>query len=369
MRLRRVVGWIVVRRCKRRQLGIAIVAVILAGGVTSSVSAATYYVRQHGNDRARGVTSATAWRTVARVNRARLKPGDIVRFEGRAEFTDTTLIPRVSGTPSNPITYSSFGQGRAHLINPHGPVWFSGKHDLVFDRLYLSSAGTNSSVIAGSSVGSSRIIVSRSVITGTTGVGINAPVTSDAGWRIECNLIQRTGDSGIIFLGSGFTITGNLIRDTGTNPEIPYGKHGIYAKGEGSVLASNVIERFADIGLSLRAPNTQAINNTIVDGPFAIAFHDESTAIGSSIVQGNLGFAIGKVGFYFAPDSPNGSEAPAERFTITDNRFNLADIGLGFDIRAAPPALVTFRSNHAQANTGATVVPAAVSDARWRGCT
>lgn len=346
----------------------AILAVIIAGSITSTVSAATYYVRAQGNDRARGLSSTTAWRSVARVNRARLLPGDVVRFEGRAQFTDTTLLPRVSGTTSKPITYSSFGRGRAQLVNPGGAVWFSGKQNLVFDRLYLSSAGTSSSVIAGSSVGSSGIVISRSVITGTTGVGINAPVTADTGWRVECNLVQGTGDSGIIFLGSGFTITGNLIRDTGTNSEIPYGKHGIYAKGEGSILTSNVIERFADNGLSLRAPNTQVINNTIVDGPIAIAFHDESTAVGRSIVDGNFGFGIEKVGFYFAPDSPNGSDPPAEGFTITNNSFDFADIGLGFDVRAAPPALLTFNSNHEQAHMGEVVVPAAVSDARWRGC-
>ncbi len=345
-----------------------VVAIVAVSAVGSS-SAATYFVRPTGNDHLRGTTLRTAWRTVERVNRARLAPGDRVLFEGGATFSDRTLMPRVSGSATRPIRFSSFGHGLAHIVNDRGAVWFSGKHDIVFDRLWLSSANSGSSVVGGSSAGSTRIRVSRSWIVGTRGAGIISPSSEDSHWRLTCNRIESTGDSGIIILGSRFFVSGNLIRNAGWNPEIDYGKHGIYAKGEGLVVKSNVIERFADIGISLRAPNSRVIDNTIADGPFAIAFHDESSAAGHSLIHGNVGYGISKVGFYFAPDQPASGGPAAERFTISRNTFNLAELGIGFDIGSASRNLMTMTGNTAKSRSISTAAVKRSITAIRRGCT
>ena len=72
-------------------------------------SAATYYVSAatgaDGND---GLTPATAFATVARVNALALAPGDVVRFFcGETWRVDPLLVTR-SGAPGSPITYSTW---------------------------------------------------------------------------------------------------------------------------------------------------------------------------------------------------------------------------------------------------------------------
>src|SRR5262249_55836447 len=163
------------------------------------------------------------------------------------------------------IRFSSFGEGPARITNDDSAVWLSGVHDLVFDDLWLSAGGSASPVLAGSEKPSADIHVIRSVILGSQGAGIISPSRGDSRWQITCNTIQDVGDSGIIVVGSDFLIAGNVIRHTGWNSGLDYGKHGIYAKGFAPVIRSNVIQGFADSGVSLRAPDSRVTDNTISD--------------------------------------------------------------------------------------------------------
>jgi hypothetical protein len=328
----------------------------------------TYYVRAAGNDHARGTSRATAWRTVGRVNRARLRPGDVVLFQGGARFTDDTLIPPASGTKDHPIRFSSYGHGMAQIVNAHGAVWVSGRHDLAFERLRLSSGGGATSVVAGSTRGSRDIEVSHSIIGDSRGAGIISPSRQDEGWTLTCNDVENVGDSGLIIVGSKFVVSGNLIRDTGWNQQLDYGKHGIYAKGDSPVIESNVIERFADSGVSLRAPDSRVVDNTIIGGPIAIGFVDESTAVGHSSVEGNIGFDITTAGFYFAPDPPAPGWPAAEKFIVSHNDFGLAADGIGLDVRSAPPRLLAQSGNSAAVRSPSPVELADATGASRRGC-
>jgi hypothetical protein len=68
----------------------------------------------HGQDNADGLTPATAWRSLARVNRAELIPGDAVRFR-RGGLWRGTLRPR-SGSPERRITYGAYGEGELPIL-------------------------------------------------------------------------------------------------------------------------------------------------------------------------------------------------------------------------------------------------------------
>ncbi|QNN24499.1 right-handed parallel beta-helix repeat-containing protein [Planctomycetales bacterium ZRK34] len=70
----------------------------------------TFYVDSAaGDDQRDGLTEATAWRSLQRVNEAEIQPGDVVRFK-RGGTWRGSLQP-ASGTADAPVTYTSYGQG------------------------------------------------------------------------------------------------------------------------------------------------------------------------------------------------------------------------------------------------------------------
>ncbi|MDO4585227.1 MAG: hypothetical protein Q4D62_14125 [Planctomycetia bacterium] len=71
---------------------------------------AEYYVdAQNGRDTFSGTSPQEAWQSVARVNRAKLEPGDTVRFRSGQMWRES--IRCQSGAENEPITYTSYGEG------------------------------------------------------------------------------------------------------------------------------------------------------------------------------------------------------------------------------------------------------------------
>lgn len=97
---------------------------LLATLLTSAPAAQTilrpgtvYFVSPQGNDLNSGLSPIRAWRTLGRVNRQFLVPGDTVAFQGGAAFVGTVeLAFGESGTPADPITFTSFGSGPAAIV-------------------------------------------------------------------------------------------------------------------------------------------------------------------------------------------------------------------------------------------------------------
>src|SRR5690349_14347607 len=137
----------------------AATALLLAFGAPAKAS--TFYVSATGNDRQRGTTADRAWRTIARVNRAHLKPGDQVLFRGGDSFTDATLMPAAPGVAGQPIVFGSYGTGRASIEHARAAVWFAGAEYLTFQDLDLSNGLDDGAVIAGSPTGGSAFITVR----------------------------------------------------------------------------------------------------------------------------------------------------------------------------------------------------------------
>lgn len=114
-----------------------------ATGMVLPTQAAAYFVRPGGNDQASGDSTNQAWASVERVNRATLKPGDRVSFEGGQSFTGLLHITtQHAGTPSTPVVFGSFGTGRATLQAGSGTgVLLEDAGGVVIENLVVAGAG------------------------------------------------------------------------------------------------------------------------------------------------------------------------------------------------------------------------------------
>lgn len=94
--------------------------------LSSAGSAATFYVRPGGSDRATGTSMQHAWQTINKVNTAGLQPGDTVLFEGGATFTGSLYFAAGSGgTAEAPITLGSYGNSRATIHGGGGSAFYA----------------------------------------------------------------------------------------------------------------------------------------------------------------------------------------------------------------------------------------------------
>jgi Periplasmic copper-binding protein (NosD) len=79
------------------------------------VQARTYYVSStHGSDANSGSESAP-WKTIARLNRQLLQPGDSALLR-RGDSWRETLRPHSSGRPGLPVLFGSYGDGAAPIL-------------------------------------------------------------------------------------------------------------------------------------------------------------------------------------------------------------------------------------------------------------
>ena len=105
------------RRCSL--LGAAAASVILTGCFpipppSPEPGPRTFYVSPLGDDAAAGTSLRSPWRTIGRVNREDLEPGDVVAFEGGGTFGgELQLFAEDSGTDAAPVVVTSYGTGRA----------------------------------------------------------------------------------------------------------------------------------------------------------------------------------------------------------------------------------------------------------------
>lgn len=77
----------------------------------------TYYISNAGNDANAGTSSATPWRTIAKLNSriSTLKPGDNVVFR-RGDYFTGEIILTVDGQAGSPITFGAYGSGAKPII-------------------------------------------------------------------------------------------------------------------------------------------------------------------------------------------------------------------------------------------------------------
>lgn len=86
--------------------------IILLSLASLNVFATHYYVSNSGNDTNTGLSTASPFLTIAKVNSLVLVPGDIVSFNGGDSWHEALIIS-YSGSTGNPIIYNSYGTGKA----------------------------------------------------------------------------------------------------------------------------------------------------------------------------------------------------------------------------------------------------------------
>ncbi len=78
--------------------------------------ATNYYFSNEGNDSNNGKSESRAWRTIDRLKKAKLKPGDKVLFRCGDVFRGEIKI-KSSGTGKKPIIFTSYGSGQKPIIS------------------------------------------------------------------------------------------------------------------------------------------------------------------------------------------------------------------------------------------------------------
>ena len=174
---------------------------------TPQITHVAYFVSPGGSDRNPGTSPQRPWRTVARVNRAHLAPGDGVLFQGGQRFSDAALKPSGSGARGAPIVFASYGSGQAAITQG---VYFIDRGGLTFYNLTI---GPDAGLQGGDEAGhtADNIAVQHCTVTlsaDNPAVGINA---NGDDWTIADNTITEIGNSGMLLTGDSFLVSGNTI--------------------------------------------------------------------------------------------------------------------------------------------------------------
>ncbi|MGI8715075.1 MAG: right-handed parallel beta-helix repeat-containing protein [Solirubrobacteraceae bacterium] len=297
----------------------------------------TYYVSPTGSDSNSGTSPANAWRTVEQADRANLKPGDAILFQGGASFGDDALMPgwgvSASGTSTAPITFGSYGQGQATITQG---VWFKSDNNLVFQNLALGGGSGDS---GNGFQGDGNGITLLNMTIEHADLGVNAEGDN---WTIADSTIAYTGDSGMLLGysagapgdpagGNDYLVTGNTISSTGLNPAYDYGTHGIYVKVTDATITDNTISHFNNDGVSVRYSDNTISGNRISDGGIGLAWFQYDASAGTSKWTDNSISNMTAAGIFVA-GTREGSRQALESFQISGNVIG-SDGGTGMNLQ------------------------------------
>ena len=85
-----------------------------------------YYISPFGDDSNAGISTKQPWQNIERVNATRLLSGDSVWFQANQTFKgNLTLSDAETDTADKPITFGSYGDGRATIDAGTGPGFFA----------------------------------------------------------------------------------------------------------------------------------------------------------------------------------------------------------------------------------------------------
>ena len=114
---------------------------LLCVNLVVSSFAATYYVDPAGNDVNDGVSTATPWQSIGKVNATTFLPGDNILFK-RGGTWSGVLRPLGSGNATSQITLSSYGEGAKPLINGTGnwtALWLENQNYWTIDGFEVTN--------------------------------------------------------------------------------------------------------------------------------------------------------------------------------------------------------------------------------------
>lgn len=315
-----------------------------------SASAATYYVAPSGSDANSGQAPETAWRTVAKVNRTMLQPGDSVLFQGSATWYEM-LQPSSNGTPSQPITFSTYGNGYAVLDGSNNATGYAGitasKSDQKFSNFEIANhaAGRTSVYIAGAvrnsfdnlyvhdgavgfsatnSVASSYITITNSRLLnfndgkgGGYAIGISP---SNSYWSVSNVEAGNAQDSCIWDSGDTSIYDKMVVHDCGFSPTITVGTHGFYMKGARKTVTNSTVTHSRDSCISVRR-NGSAVSDNRLDGcQIGVSFFEETSVLSTIVMARNL-ITNTDTGIYL-------NDSQYSTFNVSNNTVQQSRVGI-----------------------------------------
>lgn len=162
--------------------------------------ATDYFVRNGGSDSADGLSDATAWATIAKVNASTFSPGDTISFKCGSTWSGEGLVVPSSGTCTDGIVFGSYDSGAKPVIDsaPGEAIAVTGRDYVTIQDLKLTNSGQQAIGIDG---GSTYITVQRTDIdTTAAGAGINTQQAHHV--VISYCTVRHAASNGIKFTGS-----------------------------------------------------------------------------------------------------------------------------------------------------------------------
>lgn len=189
-------------------------AVPLTGTYTPPPTGSAYYVSATGTDANDGLSAATPWQTIAKVNATAFAPGTTIYFKAGETFTGNLELTE-SGTSGSPIVLTSYGTGQASINGGTGSaIKILNAEWVTVDNLELIGAdiGRNTSTaITNTGYG---VEVRSTHTEGTRWNGITVTDNTIKGFRVGI-LITADAQTGTVQPTArgyqNFTVTGNTI--------------------------------------------------------------------------------------------------------------------------------------------------------------
>ena len=194
--------------------GLAAIALPLVGSARALAS--TYYVCSscaNALDANSGVEEARPWRTIAKVDKTRLEPGDVVLLMGTfgenepeyekaedGEIRVNKLIPDASGTALRSNSFGSYGSGAIltwGVFIPGDLSWLRIEHLTIDGSDHGGATTQGTQGIAGAAAGHDNHITVLANRVENVLAGIGAHAATDTTWVVADNRIKETGGSGI----------------------------------------------------------------------------------------------------------------------------------------------------------------------------
>ena len=117
--------------------------------VSTTCTGNTYYVSNSGKDTAIGITPASAWATIGKVNKSSFSPGDCILFKRGDTWREQLLIPSSGSASGGSITFGAHGTGNKPVIDGtglnlptnHGLIRGSAKNYIIVADIRVQNSG------------------------------------------------------------------------------------------------------------------------------------------------------------------------------------------------------------------------------------
>lgn len=221
--------------------------------------ATTFYVSSSGNDLNDGLTAATPWNSITKINVQTFLPGDNILFKKGDSWLNSTFIIPSAGTEGKNITLGAYGEGNKPIIsaavnNAAITVTAANRGYWTIDGLDLRATGNPGGI-------DNSVAIYFNYWPSEMG-----PVP---GWIIQNNNFNAA----VFVCGPDLTIRNNIFNGAGNALNI---HGGIIIRGpnaDNTLISGNTISNYSGRGIWMynKVENSEVINNTIHDIP---VYHD-----------------------------------------------------------------------------------------------